>query len=121
MVTLIKVPRPSKKAWNPDRPVNALLKVQMEHLHDAEKRLPFRFHTDFYINAIKTEGDAAEYIRAVTEAIHAAHEEAPARRARPVTKARGISIAAVADERSAGRRSSSVKKKSTRKSGRKKK
>jgi len=120
-MTLIKVPRPSKKAWDPDRPVNTLLKVQMEHLHDAEKRLPSRFHTDFYINAIKTEGDAAEYIRAVTEAIHAAHAETSARRARPITKRkRGLDIAAVADERSPRRRSSRGKKKSTRKSGRKK-
>jgi len=87
-------PTPPQSAINKDRPVNTLLKMQMEHLHVAEKRLPLRHHTDIYVNAIKTEGEAAEYIRRVTEAIHAAHAEAAAKRARKGV----ISIAAEADE-----------------------
>lgn len=82
---LIHVPRP-KNAMDPDRPVNALLKAQMLHLHDAEIKLPVRHHTDIYINAIKTEGEAGEYIRQVTEAIHAAHAAAGAKRARRLAK-----------------------------------
>ena len=58
-MALIHVPRP-ENAWNPNRPVNALLKAQILHLHEAERRLPLRHHTDIYINAIKTEGEAAE-------------------------------------------------------------
>jgi len=39
-MTLIHVPSPSQSAMNPDRPVSSLLKIQMEHLQQAEKRLP---------------------------------------------------------------------------------
>jgi ArsR family metal-binding transcriptional regulator len=92
-MTLIHVPRPDvKKAMNPDRPVNALLKAQVQHLHDAERNLPLRHRTDIYINAIKTEGEAAEYIRKVTTAIQEAHEAAAAKRRRE------IAITAAADE-----------------------
>jgi hypothetical protein len=73
---------------NPNRPVNALLKAQVQHLHAAERNLPLRHRTDIYINAIKTEGEAAEYIRQVTEAIHEAHEAAA------IKRGRGIAIAA---------------------------
>jgi hypothetical protein len=98
-MTVIHVPRPdAKSAMNPDRQVNALLKAQVQHLHDAEMNLPFRHRTDIYINAIKTEGEAAEYIRQVTTAIHEAHEAAAAKRAR------GIAIAAAADEGSERKR-----------------
>jgi hypothetical protein len=95
MSTKIILPPLPKDATDQDRPVNALLKSQILHLHEAERRLPLRHRTDIYINAIKTEGEAAEYIRAVTEAIHDAHAAAAARRARrqPV-----IEIAASAEE-----------------------
>jgi hypothetical protein len=56
----------------------------------------------------------------VTEAIHAAHEEAAARRAKPVTKRkRVIKIAAVADERAERTPAPQGKKKSPGKSRRK--
>jgi len=98
-MTMIHVPRP-KNAFNPNRPVSALLKAQIEYLHEAEKRLPLQYHSEIYVNAIKTEGEAAQYIRQVTEAIHEAHGNAAAARARVVPKRkRVIEIAAVADER----------------------
>ncbi len=84
-MALIHVPRP-ENAWDPNRPVNALLKSQILHLHDAELKLPVRQQTDIYINAIKTEGEAADYVRQVTEAIRAAHQTAAAKRARPAVK-----------------------------------
>jgi len=104
-MTLVHVPRPPQSALNPDRPVSALLKAQIQHLHDAERNLPPRHRTDIYINAIKTEGEAADYIRQVTTAIHKAHEEAAAKRGR------GIAIAAAADdgEGSGRKRMSSAK------------
>jgi len=108
---LISVPRPSDGAFEPNRPVSALLKAQIEYLHVAERRLPLRYHTDIYINAIKTEGEAAEYIRAVTEAIHDAHADAAARRSRPAKRTGVIEIAAVADERAERRRASKTKSK----------
>ena len=98
-MALIPVPRPPKDAGNPNRPVSSLLKSQVEHLHEAERRLPNRYHSDIYINAIKTEAEASEYIRKVTEAIHRAHEDAAAKRERRLRKPYGgIAIAAVADE-----------------------
>jgi hypothetical protein len=106
---LISVPKPAEAAFDPNRPVSALLKAQIEYLHVAERRLPPRYHTDVYINAIKTEGEAAEYIRAVTEAIHDAHADAAARRARPAKRKGVIEIAAVADERAERRRAIKTK------------
>jgi len=97
-MAVIHVPRPDPKtSMNPDRPVNALLQAQIQHLHEAERNLPLHHRTDIYINAIKTEGEAANYIRRVTEAIHGAHEDAAAKRGR------GIAIAAAADEGPVGK------------------
>ncbi len=91
-MTLIHVPNDFKGAMDPNRPVNALLKAQIQHLHAAENNLPLRHQTDIYINAIKTEGEAADYIRQVTTAIHEAHEAAAA------SRTRGIAIAAAAQK-----------------------
>jgi hypothetical protein len=118
-MVLIPVPRPPRSAIDPNRPINSLLKTQIMHLHDAERMLPARYHTDVYINAIKTEGEASDYIRAVTEAIHAAHAEAAAtRRRRTPKRKRVIEIAAVADERAerklagkSGKKATKAKKK----------
>ena len=97
-MTRIDVPRP-KDAWNPQRPVSALLKAQMQYLQDAELRLPAKYQSDIYVNAIQTEGEASEYIRLVTEAIHEAHADAEARRKRlPAKRKLGIQLAAAADE-----------------------
>jgi hypothetical protein len=115
-MAVIKVPRPPKSAWNPNRPVSSLLEWQIEHMHEAEQRLPLHHRTAIYIDAIKTEGEAAEYIRAVTEAIHAAHKEAEEQRTRRWLPERrgGIEIAAVADE--AAEQESTSRAKSTKKS-----
>lgn len=118
-MTVIKVHQPPKSSYDPNRPVSGLLKMQMEHLHLAERRLPLRFHSDIYVNAIKTEGEAANYIRSVTEAIHAAHEEAAAARVKaPARRKRVIAIAAAADQKAKPARSirSNAKKKAPKKS-----
>jgi len=94
-MTLVHVPRPPKDAMNPNRPISSLLKMQVEHLYHAEKRLPVGRQSGIYVNAIKTEGEAAAYIRAVTEAIHHAHAEAEKTRTgvprHPAGKRRGRS------------------------------
>ncbi len=95
---VIHVPRPSKKAMNPERPANALLLSQVSHLQHAERRLPLRYRTKIYTHAIETEGEAAEYIREVTEAIHQAHADAAKRRARHARRP-VIEIAAAAEQR----------------------
>jgi hypothetical protein len=110
-MTLIHVPNDLKSAMDPTRPVNALLKAQIQHLHAAENNLPLRHQTDIYINAIKTEGEAAEYIRQVTTAIHEAHEAVAVRRTR------GIAIAAAAEKPASKAKGASSKKKSNKKRG----
>ena len=112
-MSVIHVPRPSKNAMDPNRPVNALLLAQVEHLQHAERRLPLQYRTEIYTHAIKTEGEAAGYIREVTEAIHKAHEDAEARRSRVRRRPqKGLAIAAAADEPSRKPRSKAKKKSS---------
>ena len=72
-MAIIKIPAPPKSSMNRDRPVSGLLKSQILHLQEAEFRLPAKYQTNIYIHSIRTEGDAGEYIREVTQAIHAAH------------------------------------------------
>ena len=79
---VIKVPRPPKNAMDSNRPINALLLAQVSNLQHAERRLPLRYRSSIYTHAIKTEGEAAEYIRHVTEAIHQAHADAEKQRAK---------------------------------------
>jgi hypothetical protein len=122
-MTVVHVPRPDpKRAMNPNRPANTLLKAQIEHLQEAEWKLPIEHQSNIYVNAIQTEGEAAEYIKKVTESIQAAHQAVAAKRAKRAPKRkRGIAIAAAADrprrKRSSGAK---AKKKSTAKRGRKK-
>jgi hypothetical protein len=102
-MALLPLPKPSKNAWNPDRPMSSLLKWQIEHLHAAEMRMPLRYRTEIYVNALRTEGEASNYIEAVTEAIRQAHADAEAAKVRAEIRAkrpvrRPIEIAAVADE-----------------------
>jgi hypothetical protein len=85
---------------NPNRPVSSLLIAQMSHLQHAERRLPLRYRSQIYVHAIRTEGEAAAYIREVTEAIHKAHNDASVQRAKRTLKPTpGIAIAAAADQR----------------------
>jgi hypothetical protein len=84
-MAVIKVPAAPKSSMNQDRPVSALLKSQILHLQEAEFRLPAQYQTNIYIHSIQTEGDAGEYIRQVTQAIHDAHA-ARIRRAKVKTK-----------------------------------
>jgi hypothetical protein len=99
-MALLPLPKPSKTAWNPERAMSSLLKWQVEHLQAAELRLPMKYQTDIYVNALRTERDAANYIQAVTERIHLAHADAEAARLKPVRRGRKpvIEIAAVADD-----------------------
>ncbi|HEV2401815.1 MAG TPA: hypothetical protein VGS27_33080 [Candidatus Sulfotelmatobacter sp.] len=95
-MALIHVPRP-KNAFNPDRDMGSLLKAQVEHMQEAESKLPLKYRSEFYAKAARTEGEAAEYIRDVTEAIHEAHADVGKRRRARKSK-RKFEIAAAADE-----------------------
>ena len=108
-MALIHVPRPlTKKAMDPDRPISALLLNQVQHLQHAERRLPLRYRSDIYTHAIRTEGEAAAYIRVVTEAIHRAHADAHARRS--LAKRRhGLQLAASAATKRRGAKKKATK------------
>lgn len=118
-MTVIKVPKPPQSAYDPNRPISALLKMQVEHLFEAETKLPTRYRSEVYINAIRTEGEAATYIRAVTEAIHQAHTDAERARRAPKRKY-GLEIAAAAGVR-AKQKPGSKRPKTGKKSGKRKK
>ena len=116
-MAIIQVPKPPKSAWNPDRPLSTLVKSQVEHLYEAERKLPHKYKSQIYINAIQTEGEAARYIQKVTEAIQKAHKDAAASRVKAAPKRRGaIAIAAVAEKpRSAKAATKTAKSKATKK------
>jgi hypothetical protein len=110
---IIPVPRPSRSAIDLDRPVSSLLLAQIQHLQHAERRLPLRYRSEIYTHAIKTEGEAARYIREVTEAIHQAHADAAAQQAkRGQRREKGLEIAAAAELPSRKRRAKGKTKKS---------
>jgi hypothetical protein len=69
---IIHLPKPSKDAYNPNRPLskNALIKSQVEHFYEADQNLPPELRTGIDIATVTTEGEAAKYIRRVTHAIH---------------------------------------------------
>lgn len=90
-MVVIPVPKPSAKAMNPGRPINCLLLAQVEHLQHAERRLPLRYRSEIYTHAIRTEGEAALYIREVTEAVHKAHSDMALGRAKRARKTKSPS------------------------------
>jgi hypothetical protein len=106
-MTVIKVPRPPKSAFDKNRPVSALLKNQMEHMQTAEFRLPARQQTNIYVNKIKTEGEAAEYIRQVTARLHPEGAVSS-----------GLELAAMGEKKSARKKRGKVKPKTKKKSPR---
>ena len=69
---IIPVPRPGRSAYNPNRPLrsNALVAAQVQHFAEADKNLPADYQTGIDPASITTEGEAAAYVRKVTEAIH---------------------------------------------------
>jgi hypothetical protein len=71
-VNVVRVPKPSGKGYNPNRPLdsNALIKAQVNHFAEAERHLPPELRTEIDPGKIRTEGEASAYIRRVTEAIH---------------------------------------------------
>ena len=106
---VIAVPRP-KSVIDPNRPANALLMTQVRHLQHAERRLPLRYRSEIYIHAIRTEGEAAEYIRVVTEAIHTAHADAEKKRQKQQARKTSIDLAASGERRKRSSKKTAKKK-----------
>lgn len=103
-MAVISVPRPPKSAHDPTRKISGLLISQITHMQHAERRLPLKYRADTYGHAIKTEGEAAQYIRDVTEAIHRAHEDAAKKRARQAAKRKSSAAVARDISKSPGRK-----------------
>src|SRR4051794_10534534 len=93
-MVVIRVPKTPASAMNPNRRISSLLRNQIEHLQEAEFRLPANRQSNIYINDLKTEGQAAEYIRIVTAELH---PQAAPKRKRHKTKT--FSIAAYAPKK----------------------
>ncbi len=68
----VRVPRPIKKSFNPKRPLhrNLLLANQVMHFHEVEKELPPRQRSGLSLEDIRTEGQAADFIKHVTLGLH---------------------------------------------------
>lgn len=71
-MAVVKFPRPTKQAYNPNRPLykNTLILDQVKHFFHVNERLPEELRVDAKLDDIKTEGEAAAYIARVTRAIH---------------------------------------------------
>ncbi len=69
---VIRVPRPEPGAFNPHRPLkkNALLLHQVRHFKKIERRLPKHQKTGIPLGAIRTEAQAAEYLRKMMAVLH---------------------------------------------------
>jgi hypothetical protein len=94
-MAVINVPKPPKNAFDKNRRLSTLLEWQIYHAQEAELALPVGQTTDIYVNAIKTEGEAAEYIRQVTEKVHELHGVPVAKPSRKKSR-RGLTLAASA-------------------------
>jgi hypothetical protein len=68
----VRVPRPVKKSFNAKRPLsrNLLLANQVMHFHEIEQELPPRQRSGLALEDIKTEGQAADFIKHVTLRLH---------------------------------------------------
>jgi hypothetical protein len=77
-VTFVRVPIPSRSAFNKNRPVGCLIQAQLQHIHHAESaRLPKEKRDGRRPEDIRTEAEAAAYIASVTKVLH------PRRRSKP--------------------------------------
>ncbi len=81
---VVTVPRPSPKSYNRHRKLDpdGLIRAQVKHFIQAEKSLPPELRSGVEDpSEIKTEGEAADYIRRVTAALHRYGGEEKVRRA----------------------------------------
>ena len=76
---IVKVPKPSPQSFNMHRSLekNALLMTQVTHFKEVEKDLPPDKHTGIALHEIRTEAQAAEYIKRMTSRLHAQAPKRP--------------------------------------------
>jgi hypothetical protein len=68
----VRVPKSAEGAFNRNRPIgkNSLLANQVKHLHELESTLRKQLETGIRFEDVRTEGDAADYIRRMTAIFH---------------------------------------------------
>ena len=64
-INVIRVPKPQAGSFNKDRPVSSLLQAQMRHLAEVLKK-----DIEDELVAVKTEGQASEFVRKFTALLH---------------------------------------------------
>lgn len=69
---VIRVPRAPRSSYQPHRLLskNTLLQNHVKHFRELEKDLLPEHQTGIPFDSIETEGQAAEYIRRMTERLH---------------------------------------------------
>lgn len=69
---LIRVPKPARTSFHPERLIerNFLLVNQLKHFRKRELDLPPDQRTGIDFEKVKTEGEAAEYIRKLMTILH---------------------------------------------------
>jgi len=69
---VIRVPKTPRSSFNPHRALskNVLLQNQVMHFAHVEQKLPPEERTGIDVASIQTEGQAAEYIRRITQKLH---------------------------------------------------
>ncbi len=69
---VISIPKPARRSYDPARSLdkNLLIKAQVQHFHEVDRHLPDELQTGIDPDSVRTEGEAAEYIRTVTERLH---------------------------------------------------
>jgi len=83
-VYVVKVQRPHAKHFEPDRPITDLVRNQLMHLSLAQRQLDKKHHHPADVYSIKTDAQAAEFIRHVTAKLHSLKGKA----AKPTPKAK---------------------------------
>jgi len=69
---IVRIPKPSKDSVNPNRLLagNTLLLNQLKHIRKRELEFPPERQSGMDFDQIKTEGQAAEYIRKLATVLH---------------------------------------------------
>jgi len=69
-VTVVAVPKPAEGSLNKHRPLPRLLSTQLVQFRELEAKLPEHQRTGIEVETLETEGQAAEYIKAMTARLH---------------------------------------------------
>ena len=67
---VVRVPRPHKPRYEPDRPITDLVRNQLLHLSVAQRSLPKQHRAPMDVYSIETEAQASEYTRHITSKLH---------------------------------------------------